>query len=1542
MKRMQSSERIFFFVLALVFLVSGSATAQDAGSSSLSVEAGASVSTSSPEAGVFLTSGAGGSDAGSRPILSEGPDEPVQPTTPPREDPSPQQIEALRLLEAEIAGFSLRGEAFRRSVNGLLTREHDTQLDQIRRGYERQISAERDAEAVARRRAIEVFERFLEQYPNDPDHTPDVMFRLAELYYDEAAYAKLEADALIDTQREQREAAGQSTDDLIAPPVDYRCSILLYRHVLQRFTQYRNRDTTHYLLGWVLKEMGREDESITAYRALVCPGRYRYSSEFDLAAPLVQGRDTPPICPRMFALLTPIAPEIVTPVATPGATVGINAGLTRPGEATDSDPMPIPQDYAQCVPLNAANGRPSRYAAEAWYYVGDYHFDNPPSGDGDLGNAYAIAAYEATMRASETRNAAAVRAPGTPPPSGLQGTSSSTNSDPTTSNTGSGVTAENSPGRAQFNRDITYGPFWSKALYKIGWSYFRMLNGYPRALQGFSRLLDFYDYVGGEIAAQGNRQDTIKWIGVIFSENTWGVTSSNDAIDCQQLVETVARPPVDAVRPFDCAGIMRIASPLSPVSIMAQARGTTARPAPIAGRPTYIPQDRPWTPEAYLELANDYFQQTKYYEAITLYRVFLQLYPMHFQAPRVAENIALAYERQRQFEAAVNARGEFVRFTEQCSNPPCWWDANNTHPDAQRYAEMIARNSLHDVAIQHHRNAALARIRAVTLRNCAARRPGGDVCQAARNARETTDLTNQANEQIRRANAEYGVAIEAYDRFIQNYPNDEDAYEFRYNRADAMYWAERFADAARAYAEVRESNENDTHLVGAAYMAIKSQEAALRGMVARREIDACLAVRAGIPAAELRDANGAPLLDATQSTQCADIPRGALPAGSPPSATAPITELNIPEVVQTLMQARVSYTGRVPRSLDSARGLEGVFASDGNRANEPPFRPKYAYINARTLMRFGHLAEAEAKYRQILQTYCNDPVVGAATAIDLRNILVIQNRNDDLEALARQQAEGRTCGGGGSDTGDVFRRDLTNARFRHALEIFNRASQAQGAEAQTLYETAANEMRTAVETNRGHPQAPLALYYTALAYERTNRFDTATQTYIRVTQDFNNTNVNGTNPPEALTGDALDERINILETSNFRAAVNLERTFDYPAAIRYYNEVATNPRYNSVRDRREHDGHVHDALATIALINTNLGNWDAARTGWRNFLPRAAAGREHATAEYRISEMSFRARDWRAAIRDLQGYRSRVAMSPESAEFHVQAQYNIATAYKNLNNQTEYRRALRAVATVFEQSHQPAASRAAAFAAEALFADLDQRTTDFSRRALTAGTGEQLATQIRTIKTELDQIDQQAQQIVALSGGEYSIAALVRRGMAHEYLATQEVRISQLFQFSRQQQQNFARLEAAIRQLRSAADQLDNANQPDRANQLRDRAQTLEDQVTNQRDTMTREIQERYDHEAEAERKLAIQDYAIAIHLARRDNIPTRFASEALEHIRLEENRPLMEGSIQALRPEVTQAARFSYRPGMFDTEAPGITLLQQNTEVTPGLASDQ
>ncbi len=756
--------------------------------------------------------------------------------------------------------------------------------------------------------------------------------------------------------------------------------------------------------------------------------------------------------------------------------------------------------------------------------------------------------------------------------------------------------------------------------------------------------------------------------------------------------------------------------------------------------------------------------------------------------------------------------------------------------------------------------------------------------------------------------------MQAYTQFIDNYPNDEAAYEFRYNRGDALFWSKNYLEAARAYAVVRDSNENDQYLVASAYMVVKSLELHLRAQAQARQFDACNAIRAGIRRDELIDDAGNPLLPEAQATACTQ----------PPATGTTVTAQQIPDLVRQLMEARITYANRVPDSHDNEAALRDVVQIDNEHPeNNPPYRAKFAYLNARTLLRFGHATEAEQLLRGILRSYCGDPAVAAATVADLNNLLVLQGRQADLEAFADQQLQ-QTCAGVDTNRFVTIR---VGGVFRRAMDLYQRAERAPAAESAALYEQAARDMEAAVRQNRNHDQAPLALFYTATAYERTNRFDTATQTYIRITQDYNNTrNAAG----RELEGEDLTQRVNILEQSNFRAGINLERTFDYDNAIRYYNNVVSDQRLNAATD---HDAHVHDALASIALITTNLGRWQQARTAWQNFLPRANAGRERAEAEFRIAEIPYRSGDWAESVRSLQDYLRRVPATGDNAQYRVQAQYNIALAYQRMNNDAQYRRALREVVTVFRSAGGQPGTTAAAWAAEALYRDLDDQVTTFLRNQFQRGDATALRQQITRFKEQLRAIDASSRDIIALRGGEYSIGSLTRQGEAHEYLATQEARLGDLIELSREERANFTRAEQAITRLETLANRIERSN-PDQAQQLRDRAQQLRDQLQAQQDERRQRVQQAFDEESQAERQLGIINYGTAVYTARSQNIPTPFAARALERMRTEENRALLD---QALgRQQV-----FPYTQGMFNTEAPGATLSQTTPVATPGIVAE-
>lgn len=515
---------------------------------------------------------------------------------------------------------------------------------------------------------------------------------------------------------------------------------------------------------------------------------------------------------------------------------------------------------------------------------------------------------------------------------------------------------------------------------------------------------------------------------------------------------------------------------------------------------------------------------------------------------------------------------------------------------------------------------------------------------ASQTGRAQGDSQVQALEHLRRAAALYTEVTQGCRALFAERPADPRSDELRGRFADALYWTSHYDEAARVYGSIAASTRDARLRVESAFLAVKSQESWIRLQAQLGTIDACTALRAGIPASEIVSSAGARLLSNEQVTECS----------GPPVAATVVRELPIPEAVQTLIDLRRAYVDRVPAAADTATALGRVATIDTeNPERNPPWRPKFAYLNARTLMRFGHAVEAEAQYRSILATYCADSVVASAAFDDINNLYVLQGRQDEPAARAREE-EGRAC------LGRRYYRPGPMDPYQHRpLTSFFEAERAPPSEAVALYERAAREMEAAVNANPNHREAALATYYIALAYERAGRFATAARTYQRITRDFNHTrDAAGIE----LTGEDLTQRINILEVSSFRAAVNLERMFDFDDAIRFHYQVASDPRFARAAG---HADHVHDALASIALINTNLDRWEAARAAWVAFAPVATPGMERAEALFRAAEAPFRGRQWREAVRSLGEY-VRGPVTADNAMFHVRAWHQIAESHRQM------------------------------------------------------------------------------------------------------------------------------------------------------------------------------------------------------------------------------------------------------------------------------------
>jgi cellulose synthase operon protein C len=179
-----------------------------------------------------------------------------------------QQKAQLEDLSRTIATYEDESREFRREVQLLVEKKYEEKRNTLANSYERAI---RDLEVLERRErldAIAAFEEFLTRYPNDPRYTPDVMFRLAELYYEKSSD---ENNVAMREYEESLKKLDPEKNPTIppAPKVDFGKSIALYQRLISQFPQYKLNDAAYYLLGYCQEKQEDFPKAKAAYEQLI-------------------------------------------------------------------------------------------------------------------------------------------------------------------------------------------------------------------------------------------------------------------------------------------------------------------------------------------------------------------------------------------------------------------------------------------------------------------------------------------------------------------------------------------------------------------------------------------------------------------------------------------------------------------------------------------------------------------------------------------------------------------------------------------------------------------------------------------------------------------------------------------------------------------------------------------------------------------------------------------------------------------------------------------------------------------------------------------------------------------------------------------------------------------------------------------------------------------------------------------------------------------------------------------------------------------------
>lgn len=178
---------------------------------------------------------------------------------------SEQDVQTLE--EAARQYMEMSGD-YKRDLEAIIRWEINKRRSNVEESFNREIGKLQDQLYERRNEAIAVFERFVNRYPLNRKYTPDVLFRLAELYYaqaqDDAERAKPEYE-----ERLKLYERGKIAERPEEPMKDYSKAIATYQLLVTRFPDYANVDAAYYALGYCLNDMGERVKAMAAFRELV-------------------------------------------------------------------------------------------------------------------------------------------------------------------------------------------------------------------------------------------------------------------------------------------------------------------------------------------------------------------------------------------------------------------------------------------------------------------------------------------------------------------------------------------------------------------------------------------------------------------------------------------------------------------------------------------------------------------------------------------------------------------------------------------------------------------------------------------------------------------------------------------------------------------------------------------------------------------------------------------------------------------------------------------------------------------------------------------------------------------------------------------------------------------------------------------------------------------------------------------------------------------------------------------------------------------------
>ncbi len=344
-------------------------------------------------------------------------------------------------------------------------------------------------------------------------------------------------------------------------------------------------------------------------------------------------------------------------------------------------------------------------------------------------------------------------------------------------------------------------------------------------------------------------------------------------------------------------------------------------------------------PEIYAKLGELFANDTDFKRAIGIWDTALRRWPLAAAAPLLQKKIM---EAQEELKDEAGARASREALATNYLRGTKWRYANESDPDAIDAAMKLIEEALVATAVEHH--------------------------ALAQKLREQGDP---------KATAMYRKAARAYGEYLDRYPDSPNAYRYRYDLAESLFYSEQYLEAADEYTKVRDDGVRGKYQGEAAKGVVFALEAHIENEKTAKRVE--------LP----------------------DMPKKGQVSG-------PFDPMEIPGLLTRLQEA-----------------YDRVILVDPTSEELPTLRYNAAAISHR----YFHFADSQARFEQILANHCESNVAINAGFAIIDSYVV----RDDYKGTQEWTAKIAGLGCGEGEQKEKFAGSLKTlglaARFAEANEL---------------------------------------------------------------------------------------------------------------------------------------------------------------------------------------------------------------------------------------------------------------------------------------------------------------------------------------------------------------------------------------------------------------------------------------------------------------------------------------------------------------------------